>query len=141
MQREVIQRLAILLEANPSNKRALCQMQVIAFLLRLCPRFNEAILGNYLELVHTLGSYDITAQEVRLLFELALLRFDRVDFALFASFFSFFSNPRISRYRWSDSDAKQRSMVPANRPRDDNVLISRAMHSVDKRIHASNVNE
>jgi hypothetical protein len=93
VQREVIQRLAILLEANPSNKRALCQMQVIAFLLRLCPRFNEAILGNYLELVHTLGSYDITAQEVRLLFELALLRFDRVDFALFASFFSLFSNP------------------------------------------------
>jgi hypothetical protein len=28
-------------------------------------------------------------------------------------------------------------MVPANRPRHDNVLISRAMHSVDKRIHAS----
>jgi hypothetical protein len=64
VQREVIERLSILLEANPSNKRALCQMQVMSFLLRLCPRFNEHILSCYLQLVHTLAAYDISDTEV-----------------------------------------------------------------------------
>jgi uncharacterized C2H2 Zn-finger protein len=73
VQQEVIKRLALLLEANPANKRALCQMNVLSTLLRLCPRFHEDVQTYYLQLVATLGLYDISAREVRLLFDLAAL--------------------------------------------------------------------
>jgi hypothetical protein len=65
VQQEVIKRLALLLEANPSNKKALCEMHVLSILLRLLLRFPEEMQPYYLQLVALLGVYDISAKEVR----------------------------------------------------------------------------
>lgn len=71
VQSDVIKRLSILLEANPSNKRALCQVGVVSILLRLYPYFHEEAQSLYLQLIANLGTYDVTQKEIRLLFDMA----------------------------------------------------------------------
>jgi len=73
VQQVVIKRLSILLELSPCNKRALCQMQVLSTLLRLIPKFEDDVQNYYLQLVASLGLYDIGSEELRLLFDLASL--------------------------------------------------------------------
>jgi hypothetical protein len=80
MQIQVLKRLFILLEANPSNIRSLCQMHVVPILLRLCLRLPEEVQPYYLQLVATLGLYDIAGKEARLLFDLASLRPEDIAF-------------------------------------------------------------
>jgi hypothetical protein len=73
VQRVVINRLSLLLNSNPCNMRSLCEMHVLSFLIRLAPLFADSLHSSYFQLIASLGSYDVTEKEARLLFDLALL--------------------------------------------------------------------
>eukprot|EP00742_Colponemidia_sp_Colp-10_P007091 GILJ01007613.1.p1 GENE.GILJ01007613.1~~GILJ01007613.1.p1 ORF type:complete len:2709 (-),score=449.42 GILJ01007613.1:350-8476(-) len=71
VQKDVIDLLLVLLEANPSNKRALCEMHVLSFLLRLCHRLPREVQPSYVRFIVSLGVYDISPKETKLFLELA----------------------------------------------------------------------
>jgi hypothetical protein len=69
IQGSVMLRLSALVEASPANRRALCTAGVFGLLLHFGPYLGQH--DAYLQLVASLGKYDVSADEVRLLFDLA----------------------------------------------------------------------
>ena len=69
----VIRSFGALLDANPANCRALCDMNVPFFLLRIVTKLHEDTRGMYLQLVAQLLRYDIAPEEALLLFKLSNL--------------------------------------------------------------------
>ena len=70
-QGRLLHALHLLIEANPCNARALCDMQVSTFLLRIAPKLHEQVLDLYMHLVSKLLAYDVDHDVTLLLFRLA----------------------------------------------------------------------
>ncbi len=72
-QGEVLQLLIKLMESNPTNKKIFCLAQGLKHLLNLANESDEVVQSSYFQLIASLGSYDISPSEVRILFDLASL--------------------------------------------------------------------
>ncbi len=79
IQRNALSRLSLLFTANPANIKLFSEMHVFSYLLRMIPGFPDSLHNAYFQLIALIGLYDVTHQEVKLLFDLASLNFNPYD--------------------------------------------------------------